>query len=135
MPSQMCTSKGVSGGQAGIKKTQTHTRTPRARHIWLQNKSCDAYLCEQAQAHPNTDTDTVLPSYALAALTRLDHSRPQAVSGNGISPGSSRRSGGTLSIISERDSSDADSGTKTHTNTFTHLTLTSLIIRRMDGEG
>lgn len=42
-----------------------------------------------------------LPSYALAALTRLDHSRPAAVSGSGIMPGSRRRSGRSRPSASE----------------------------------
>lgn len=55
------------------------------------------------------------PSYAFAALTRLDHSSPPTVSGRGISPGSSLLSGGTLSLTSVRDSSEADKGTKRKT--------------------
>lgn len=51
------------------------------------------------------------PSYALAALTRLDHSSPLAVSGRGIMPGSSLLRGGSLSLTSVRESSDAESGT------------------------
>lgn len=47
-----------------------------------------------------------LPSYALAALTRLDHSRPAAVSGSGIIPGSRRRKG--RSRPSASDSSEAE---------------------------
>ena len=52
------------------------------------------------------------PSYALAALTRLAHSNPQAVSGRGIRPGSSLLNGGPLSLTSVRDNSDADRGTE-----------------------
>lgn len=47
-----------------------------------------------------------LPSYALAAFTRLDHSRPAAVSGSGIIPGSRRRSG--RSRLSASESSEAE---------------------------
>lgn len=54
----------------------------------------------------------VSPSKAFAALTRLDHSSPLAVSGSGISPGSCLLRGGTLSLASVRDNSDADSGTE-----------------------
>lgn len=54
----------------------------------------------------------VSPSYAFAALTRLDHSRPLAVSGRGMRPGSSLRRGVTLSLTSVSDSSDADNGTE-----------------------
>lgn len=57
----------------------------------------------------------LVPSYALAALTRLDHSRPQAVSGRGMSPGSSLLRGGTLSLPSVRDNSEADNGTENPT--------------------
>ena len=53
---------------------------------------------------------TAVPSKALAAFTRLVHSRPQAVSGRGMSPGSKRRNGGTLSLTSVRDSSEAERG-------------------------
>ncbi len=58
-----------------------------------------------------SDKHSIIPSYALAALTRLDHSRPQAVSGRGMSPGSSLLRGGALSLTSVRDNSDADNGT------------------------
>ncbi|KAK0148491.1 Ribonucleoside-diphosphate reductase large subunit [Merluccius polli] len=53
--------------------------------------------CEQAQG-----------LRALAALTRLVHSRPQVVSGRGIRPGSSLRRGATLSRTSVKDSSEED---------------------------
>jgi hypothetical protein len=47
-----------------------------------------------------------LPSYALAAFTRLDHSRPAAVSGSGIIPGSRHRRG--RSRPSASDSSEVE---------------------------